>query len=230
MYVIFEGVDGSGKSSTMKAVVERLSQQIPNFESVMTGQPGSTPLGKHIRQLVKHAASIDPDIQIDKMSRQLLYMVDMINYTNVVLQPSIDAGKCVFADRSSFISGMIYGLAEGLDYGQIGRLFSLIEPVRADRCYIMVCKPEVSKSRMSDSRTGAVDHFDSKPIEFMEDIYYLYSNILRGPAEQTLLLQKSVNISDTLVIQSDGDQESIIQMIVKDLTNLYERRNNRKSL
>lgn len=226
MYVIFEGVDGSGKSSTMKAVVERLSRQITGFESVMTGQPGSTPLGKHIRQLVKYPATVDPSIQIDKMSRQLLYMVDMINYTNVVLQPNLDAGNHVFADRSSFISGMIYGLAEGLDYDQIKRLFSLIEPVRADRCYIMVCKPEVSKRRMASSRDGDADHFDSKPIEFMEKVYDLYSNILRGPAEQTLLLQKSVNISDTLVIQSDGDQESIVQMIVKDLTNLYERRRN----
>jgi dTMP kinase len=228
MYVIFEGVDGSGKSSTVKAVVENLSKVIPDFSAVLTGQPGSTPLGKHIRQLVKYPDKIDSAIQIDAMSRQLLYMVDMINYINVVLKPSLDDGKSVFADRSSFISGMIYGLAEGLQYDQIRSLFSLIDPVRADRCYIMICKPEVSYARMAGSRDSG-DHFDSKPKEFLDRVYDLYSNILRGPVEQTLLLQKSVNISDTILIESDGDQESIIEFITKDLLNVYSRRKNRNT-
>ena len=99
MYVIFEGVDGAGKSTTMNAVVDKLNSIIPGFNPVMTSQPGSTPLGKHIRQLVKYPPTIDPSIQIDNLSRQLLYMIDMINYINVVLKPSLADRKAVFADR-----------------------------------------------------------------------------------------------------------------------------------
>lgn len=230
MYVIFEGVDGAGKSTTMNAVVDKLNSIIPGFNPVMTSQPGSTPLGKHIRQLVKYPSTIDPSIQIDNLSRQLLYMIDMINYINVVLKPSLADRKAVFADRSSFISGMIYGLAEGLDYDHINKLFNLIEPVRADRCYVMVCKPERAKERMGNSRGENKDHFDSKPFEFLEKVYDLYSNILMGPAEQTLLLQKSVNISDTIIINSEGDQEAIVNFIVKDLLKVYERPKNLHSL
>jgi len=230
MFVIFEGVDGSGKSSTMKAVADKLRTLIPEFDPVMTGQPGSTPLGKHIRQLVKFPATIDKDIVIDSMSRQVLYMVDMINYIDTILKPSLAAGRPVFADRSSFISGMIYGLAEGLDYDQISKLFSLIDPVKAQRCYIMVCDPGITKSRMSTDRADNKDHFDTKPPEFLRKVYDLYSNILNGPTEQTLLLQKSVNISDTILVNTDAEQESIVEFIVKDLYNLYTRRKNRSSL
>lgn len=230
MYVIFEGVDGAGKSTTMNAVVDRLKSIIPDLDPVMTSQPGSTPLGKHIRQLVKYPASIDPNINIDNMSRQLLYMIDMINYINVILKPSLASKKAVFADRSSFISGLIYGLAEGLDYDHINKLFNLIDPVRADRCYVMVCKPDMAKGRMNNSRGNDKDHFDSKPLEFLEKVYDLYSNLLMGPAEQTLLLQKSVNISDTIIINSEGDQDAIVNFIVKDLQKVYERPRNLRNL
>jgi dTMP kinase len=223
MFIIFEGCDGSGKSSTMAKIASRVKEARPDFSPVMTGQPGSTPLGKHIRRLVKFPHDIDPNIQIDNLSRQLLYMVDMINYINVILKPSLLNNIPVLADRSSFISGMIYGLAEGLSYQDIKKLFDLIEPVRADRCYIFICDPAIAIARMAKDRLQNADHFDSKPIEFAHRIYELYKNILNGPVEQNMLLLKSANISDIHIIDTDDDQESIVDFISKDIIDLYDK-------
>ena len=68
LYVIFEGNEGTGKTSTMAAVAEALKDRL---EIRQTHHPGSTPLGKHLRKLVKHPVEIDPEIEIDPLSRQL---------------------------------------------------------------------------------------------------------------------------------------------------------------
>ena len=59
-YVIFEGNEATGKSSTMKAVAEAMKDRLP---AKLTHHPGSTPLGAHLRKLVKYPKEIDPEIE-----------------------------------------------------------------------------------------------------------------------------------------------------------------------
>src|SRR5690349_20046966 len=107
LYIVFEGTDGAGKSTTMKAVAEVLKHRIENSIALhLTSHPGSTPLGQHLRKLVKYPTDIDPTITIDKLSRQLLYMVDTVSFIKQLLEPALANGEWVFADRSSFVSAL----------------------------------------------------------------------------------------------------------------------------
>ena len=213
MYIIFEGNDGVGKSSTMKAVAERVRAERPHCDVVVTHHPGSTPLGAHIRQLVKFPSKIDPNINMDEYSRQLLYMVDTINFIKTLLLPSLEQGKIVFADRSSFISSIVYGLADGLSLDQITRLLDLITPPRADKLFILQCPWQIAKSRIAKTRTE-LDHYDKKQADFFERVERTYDTLLNS-GSQTVIVSKVVDLTDVIYVDTTLGQHTVIDIITK---------------
>lgn len=216
LYVVFEGNDGAGKSTTMKAVAEALPRKLGHaIDLELTNHPGSTPLGKHIRRLVKYPETIDSTIEIDSLSRQILYMVDTVSFIKQKLIPAIESGRTVFADRSSFISALVYGTAEGLNVADIERLFQLITPPKMDRLYVLRCPWQVGKQRL-DTR-GNPDHFERKPPEFFRKVEEAYERLITGPEERTLLVSKSVNPRNVVYVDSTGPMDRVVDAICSDL-------------
>jgi dTMP kinase len=215
-YAIFEGNDGVGKTTVMALVSKRLREEFPSApEALQTHHPGSTPLGKHIRQLVKYPQGIDPTINIDDMSRQCLYMIDTISFIKTLLEPSLEANKIVLADRSSFISGMIYGLADGLTISDIEKIFyALITPPVADKMYVLSCSWEVGRSRVLAGRKGDTDHYDRKGPEYYAKIAGLYDNLVTGSPEVTALVSRSVAIDDIVYVDASLSPEDVAETIL----------------
>lgn len=224
LYTIFEGNDGAGKTTTMLAVAEQLKNKFPEFKLKTTHHPGSTPLGKHIRKLVKYPEQIDPDIKIDDLSRQILYMVDTVSFIKEVLIPSTDSGISVLADRSSFISALVYGLADGLTVADISRLFDLITPPKADRLYVLTCPWHISQRRIKAERTN-LDHYDRKGEQFYKRIELIYNTLLTGPSDLTLLVLKSVSADNVVYVDTTMSESSVVDFIVQDMLKLaYQKR------
>ena len=222
-YIIFEGNDGSGKSTTMKAVAHELSERFKSFNPILTQHPGSTPLGRHLRQLVKFPAKIDPAIVMDDLSRQMLYMVDTVSFIKTLLQPNLDAGTPVFADRSSFISALVYGVADGLTLSDIARLVEVIMPPKADRLYILQCPCDVGKSRIAAGR-NELDHYDKKPSEFAQKIEKIYASLVTSSAQQTMLVSRAVSIDDVIYIDANRPLDAVVSEIVSDATSMIKDR------
>lgn len=221
LYVVFEGPDGAGKSTTMKTVAEVLPRKLGYALPIeLTSHPGSTPLGQHLRQLVKYPETIDPAIKIDSLSRQLLYMVDTIGFVKQRLVPLTNDGTTVFADRSSFISAMVYGTAEGLNLSDIDRLFQLITPPKIDRLYVLQCPWQVGKQRL-DAR-GNLDHFERKPADFFRKVEEIYDRLVTGPAELTLLVSRSVSPRNVVYVDSTLPLDRVVDTITTDLVNVVK--------
>ncbi len=233
-YAVFEGADGSGKTSTMRNVANQLGERLVELgvmsepeaqESIIqTHHPGSTALGKHLRKLVKFPHDVDPDIVMDDLSRQLLYMVDTVNFVSIILRPALEQHQIVLADRSSFISALIYGMADGLDIGDLDRLCSVITPPRMDRLYVLQCPWDVVQARIVASRhdagtdgTGKLDHYDSKPSDFAQSISKAYAELVITSPEQTALIARSVAIPDVVHIDSSADEEIVAESITDDI-------------
>jgi dTMP kinase len=214
MYVIFEGNEGTGKTSTMHAVAERMKDRL---SVKLTHHPGSTPLGKHLRQLVKYPTEIDPNIEIDPLSRQLLYMADAVNFIEDVLKPSLAAGETVFADRSSFISGLVYATADGVDQQEIHRLLQLTNPPRADRLYILQCPWEVGLERVRANRGVTTDHYDNESDDFFSKVEKIYGNLLTGSAEQTMMVSRVAALDNVIYIDASQPPNKVVEDIVVDL-------------
>lgn len=98
MYVIFEGIDGAGKSTQ----IARLAAAFP--QAIVTKEPGGTKLGENLREILLKENGLDKRAEI------LLFLADRAEHSGKIIKPNLD--KMILSDRG-FVSGMAYALAGG---------------------------------------------------------------------------------------------------------------------
>lgn len=99
LYIVFEGVDGSGKSTQIQALKTYFEDRGKTV--VLVREPGSNTFGDMLRTIVKTNRTIE------ETTRHFLFMADRSEVINKEIIPAIDAGFIVLADRS-FLTGMSY--------------------------------------------------------------------------------------------------------------------------
>ena len=117
--VSFEGLDGAGKT-TQIALLEQwlLSHQVPY---VITREPGGTPLGIEIRQLLLHRA----DLQITPLAEAFLFQADRAQHFAQLILPALAQGRLVITDRCFDASIAYQGYARGVGVELVERLSML---------------------------------------------------------------------------------------------------------
>lgn len=98
MYVIFEGIDGAGKSTQ----IARLEAAYP--QAIVTKEPGGTKLGENLREILLK------ENDLDKRAEILLFLADRAEHFGKIIKPN--SNKMILSDRG-FVSGMAYALAGG---------------------------------------------------------------------------------------------------------------------
>ncbi len=119
MFFSIDGGDGTGKSTQLKLLCQWLEEQ--GHEVVSCRDPGSTPLGEAVRELLLHRT----DLHIDRNSEMLLYMAARSQLVNEVIRPALEEGKTVVSDRYLLANVVYQGHAGGLDIDtlwEVGRV------------------------------------------------------------------------------------------------------------
>ena len=98
MYILFEGIDGAGKSTQ----IARLAAAYP--QAIVTKEPGGTKLGKNLREILLK------ENDLDKRAEILLFLADRAEHFGKIIKPN--SNKMILSDRG-FVSGMAYALAGG---------------------------------------------------------------------------------------------------------------------
>jgi dTMP kinase len=107
--ISFEGLDGAGKTTQIKLLEGWLdSQRIPYTS---TREPGGTPLGKEIRQLLLER----PELAITPLAEALLFQADRAQHCEKIILPALEAGKLVITDRYIDASIAYQGYGRGVD-------------------------------------------------------------------------------------------------------------------
>jgi dTMP kinase len=109
MFFSIDGGDGTGKSTQIELFCQWLREQ--GHPVVACRDPGSTPLGEAVRELLLHQA----DLAIGRSSEMLLYMAARAQLVNEVIRPALEAGKVVVSDRYLLANVVYQGHAGGLD-------------------------------------------------------------------------------------------------------------------
>jgi len=91
MFVTFEGLDGSGKSTQAELLRARL--EVDGLEVVSTREPGGTVLGEQLRDLVLHGDDVSP------WAEALLYAAARAQHVDEVIRPALERGAAVICDR-----------------------------------------------------------------------------------------------------------------------------------
>jgi dTMP kinase len=106
MFVTFEGLDGSGKTTQAELLRARL--EAGGERVVATREPGGTELGEQIRTLVLHGGHVTP------WAEALLYAASRAQHVDQVIRPALDRGASVICDRYVDSSVAYQGVARGL--------------------------------------------------------------------------------------------------------------------
>ena len=112
MFVTFEGIDRSGKTSQAGLLAEALGD-----EAVLVREPGGTPAAERIRELVK-----DPERSLSPIAETLLFGAARADLIDQVIAPALAAGKVVISDRYIDSTVAYQGGARGLGIDRVEQL------------------------------------------------------------------------------------------------------------
>ncbi len=142
MFVTFEGLDGSGKSTQATLLVERL--RADGEDVVATREPGGTELGERIRDLVLHGGHVAP------WAEALLYAAARAQHVDEVIRPALERGASVVCDRYVDSSVAYQGVARGLGLERVLELnLAAVGGLLPDRTFLLELDPAEVPSRLS---------------------------------------------------------------------------------
>jgi len=145
VFVTFEGIDGSGKSTQARLLAEALSED--GREVVLTREPGGTELGERIRELLLHAGEVTP------WAEATLFAAARAQLVEAVIAPALARGADVVCDRYLDSSLAYQGIARGLGLERVLELnLNATGNVLPDRTYLLVVDPDVAAGRLPETR------------------------------------------------------------------------------
>jgi dTMP kinase len=189
MFFSFDGIDGVGKTTQMQQFCQWLVDQ--QVEVVTCRDPGSTPLGERVREILLTSGEETP---IAARSEMLLYMAARAQLVDEVIRPALVAGQTVVSDRFLLANIVYQGYAGGLDVAavrDVGRVAT--EGVMPDSVFLLDMSPEAALTRMGDE----LDRVESRG--------NAYRNQLRAG-----FLEEATQWGDTVhVVDADRPAEEI---------------------
>ena len=177
-FIVFEGGDGSGKSTQARSLLRRLRRR--GIKAMRTHEPGGTPLGQSLRHLLKSGEPMTP------ISELMLFEAARAQLIHQVIKPFLDQGGVVIADRFTSSTVAYQGYGRGLDRELIERLnreaTGGLEP---DLTVLLDLPVETALARKGG---GQVDTFDDAPVDFHRKIRRGYSALAASDPEGWLIL------------------------------------------
>jgi dTMP kinase len=166
LFLSFEGGEASGKSVQAKRLAEWLQAQGRLVVSVR--EPGSTPVGERVRDIVLHAK----DIPLAPNAQALLYSTARAQLVRDVIRPELAKGKIVIVDRfyDSTLAYQGYGHGADLDHLRAVTAFA-VGDTRPDRTFLLDLPVEAAERRHASRKPGREwDRFESEARAFHERV------------------------------------------------------------
>ena len=145
MFVTFEGVDGSGKSTQAKLLREHLVAS--GRDAVATREPGGTPLGEAIRALL-----LDGSVDVSPWAEAALFAAARAELVERVIRPALERGADVVCDRYIDSSLAYQGIARELGVERVLALnLHATQGLLPDRTFLLLVDPNESARRVGDA-------------------------------------------------------------------------------
>lgn len=162
-FIVIEGLEGAGKTSTRAVILDVLHQYGIN-EVVTTREPGGTALAEQLRQLVKQG--IDGEVITPEAELLMLYAA-RVQLVKTVIQPALARGAWVLGDRHDLSSQAYQGGGRGIDRQQLALLKqTALGDFSADLTLYLDVTPEIGLSR-ARSR-GELDRIEQESLTFFQ--------------------------------------------------------------
>ncbi len=185
LFVAFEGVEGSGKTTQIRLLADRLSSM--GFEIVETREPGGTPLGERIRSVLLAAPAEGLNIH----ALEELFLLAAARHANTlgVILPALERGAVVLADRFSDSSVAYQGGGRGLGMAVVDAVNALATAgVTPDLTVLLDLDPSVGLARKASAQ-AAPDRIEAEGLGFHEAVRQAYLERARVSGRRYLVVE-----------------------------------------
>lgn len=188
LFITFEGLDGSGKTTQIKLLCSYLKSK--GFDVVLTIEPGGTGIGGKIRKILLAKGNLD----ISHKTETFLFLASRAELTSKVIKPALREGKIVICDRF-FDSTLVYqGIARGLGEKQILDMsLWATSGLVPDITFLLSIKAGKGEERISDANRKK-DRIELEEDDFKEKIYRGYLEIARKNKKRFVVINGEKSI------------------------------------
>ena len=163
MFISFEGIDGSGKSTQARALADHLRRV--GRDVILTREPGGSPGAEDIRALVLTG---DPD-RWSAETEILLFTASRRDHLEKTIRPALAKGQTVISDRFADSTRVYQGATRGDLRGMVDQLHSLMIGVEPDLTFIIDMDPATALSRGLARQSGE-DRFEDMGLAFQQTL------------------------------------------------------------
>jgi len=198
VFITLEGLDGSGKTTQIKRLAAWLGRR--GQEAVMLRQPGGTPTGDRIREILLDARST----RLDPMTEAVLMFAARAQAIAEVIQPALDAGKFVVCDRFTDSTEAYQGGGRQLGSAVVLDLHRLIcAGLQPDLTLLLLPSFEVSLARARhrnirvEAETGTNEgRFETEHDAFFRRVWEKYHEIAAREPARVVLIEGDLTIDE----------------------------------
>jgi dTMP kinase len=163
LFVTFEGIDRSGKTTQAGLLVEALGA-----DAVAVREPGGTELGERVRDLVK-----DARLEPGPRAEALLFAAARAELVDAVIRPALDSGRVVVSDRFLDSSLAYQGDARGLGVDEVERVNRFAtEGLLPDLTFLLGLDPAEAAER-----AGMLDRFEDEGLALQRAVAEAYERL-----------------------------------------------------
>ncbi|MDO5689410.1 MAG: dTMP kinase [Tissierellia bacterium] len=193
-FIVFEGADGSGKTTVLELVRKELEKS--GIRPVMTREPGGTILSEKIRDLLLDADHGD----LTPEAEALLYAAARIQHVKEKILPAIQAGELVICDRYIPSSLVYQGIARGLGVESVEELNRYaLESINVDLTLYLAVDAAHADSRRSDR--GQRDRLELEGDAFHKSVREGYEAVVKSKKNRYNIYTIDANQSAEAVCQ-----------------------------
>jgi dTMP kinase len=190
-FITFEGSEGSGKSTQADRLAARFQRS--GVPYILTREPGGTPIGESIRDLLQfapHNSNMTPETEL------LLFEASRSQLVREVIKPALERGTCVIADRFSDSTTVYQGAARQLDHQIIDRVNEFaVGDCLPDITFVLDVDAATAESRMQREPRKA-DRMEQQSAEFYERVRKGYGELAAGEPKRIVMVDGSGDVDE----------------------------------
>ena len=186
-FISFEGIDGCGKSTQVRLLMERLKKE--NIESILVREPGGTNISEDIRAILLS----NQNTNMESRTEALLMTASRSQLTNEKIIPALDKGVCVVADRFKDSTLAYQGGGRGLDLDFLLKLndFATYD-IDPDITFNIDLEAELAFDR---SKSNESDRIENAGIDFQKRVRNSYMDISKRFFKRVITVNGEDSIS-----------------------------------
>jgi dTMP kinase len=201
LFLVFEGVEGAGKTTHLRRLSRRLDRL--GIAHILVREPGGTAAGERIRDIV-----LDPDSELFPETELLLLLAARAEFVRRVVLPAIQRGELVLGDRYEMSTLAYQGAARGIGIERAREVNDFAtDGLRPDGTVLLRIAPESGRRR----KTDVSDRMEQESDAFHDRVAAAYDRLAETEP-------------DVIVIDSDDSPEAVHASIWKSLSERWPSR------